>query len=52
MIGIITPGGSLRGGRRSRRQFVRNNAVAAMGGDTAAAVVGQLAGFNQSTGRR
>ncbi|MEM9415160.1 MAG: DNA repair ATPase [Planctomycetota bacterium] len=49
MIGIITPEEEARW-EAIKETFVRNNAVAAMGGDTAAAVVGQLAGFNQGLG--
>ena len=46
MIGTITPL-EVERWETIKETFVRNNAVAAMGGDTAAAVVGQLAGFNQ-----
>jgi DNA-directed RNA polymerase subunit L len=49
MIGIITPEEEARWSA-IKEAFVRNNAVAAMGGDTAAAVVSQLAGFNQGLG--
>lgn len=49
MIGIITPE-ELARWDAIKEAFVRNNAVAAMGGDTAAAVVSQLAGFNQGLG--
>ncbi|XAM01424.1 DNA repair ATPase [Phycisphaeraceae bacterium D3-23] len=49
MIGTITPE-ELARWDAIKEAFVRNNAVAAMGGDTAAAVVGQLAGFNQGLG--
>ncbi|MFI4860420.1 MAG: DNA repair ATPase [Phycisphaerales bacterium JB063] len=49
MIGIITPE-ELERWEAIKASFVKNNAVAAMGGDTAAAVVSQLAGFNQGLG--
>jgi len=49
MIGIITPEEGQRW-EAIKETFVRNNAVASMGGDTAAAVVSQLAGFNQGLG--
>lgn len=49
MIGIITPEEETRW-EAIKETFVRNNAVASMGGDTAAAVVSQLAGFNQGLG--
>lgn len=49
MIGIITPEESARWAD-IKQAFKRNNAVAAMGGDQTAAVVGQLAAFNDGLG--
>ncbi|MEM9019386.1 MAG: DNA repair ATPase [Planctomycetota bacterium] len=49
MIGVITPDEQARW-EAICATFRRNNAVAAMGGDTTAAVVSQLAAFNDGLG--